>query len=247
MLKILNFRSLAKNTVNHDGKKIIPNTIFRSGTLSYASKLDIRRLKSLGIKDVYDFRNSAETSSMATLSDRQIKTHSFDILGDIAQADAKTYLDKTRRELDQGVINLYSGDFVSTDKYRDVLATILQQDNPEFLFHCTAGKDRTGIFAAILMMILDFDIETIKKEYLTLSKFAIHIMRKHMLKKTGVKSKDVDLSKFKGILGVFPEYIDSYFESISKNYSNIDEYLYEKVGVTPEIKAALKERYLVSR
>lgn len=245
MIKILNFRTLGKKSINNEGRKIKPNTIFRSGTVSFASRYDIRRLKSLGIKDIYDFRGNKELISMPPISDDLINTHSFDILGAAAHADAKAYLHLTKEELNKGVISLYAKDFAQTEKYREVIATILKQENPEFLFHCTAGKDRTGIFGAILMMILDFDKEAIIKEHLAISNISVHINAIFMLKKSGVKRKDVDLNKFEGILRVFPEYLDAYYDSILKNHKNIDEYLKEKVGITPEIKTELKERYLI--
>jgi len=245
MLKILNFRTLADNVTNRVGKKIKPNTIFRSGVLTYATKIDIRKIKSLGIKDVFDFRNDAELLMLPAHKNDHFTTHSFDILEELANADAKAYLDKTKEELHKGIIKLYSEDFLITDKYKKVVASIIEQDNPEFLFHCTAGKDRTGIFGAIIMMILDFDMDAIKNEYLILSKRSIRIMCAEMLKKTGVKRADVDVKKFVGILGVFPEFIDAYLNAILSKYQSIDDYLKDKVGVTSEVKAVFQKIYLI--
>lgn len=246
MQRILNFRNLAKNAMNMEGKIIKPDTIFRSGALAYASGGDVKKLKKLGIRDIYDFRNDNERNIMPPLSDDFFSTHSYDILEEAAQADAKAYLDKTRQELDQGIIDLYANDFVNTEKYSGAIQNIANQDNPQFLFHCSAGKDRTGIFGAIIMMILDYDIKTIKNEYLILSKRSMRIMARQMLKKTGVKAKDVDVKKFAGVLGVFPQFIEAYLDSILSNYDLIDDYLKDKAGVTPEIKEHFKKTYLVT-
>ena len=245
MLKILNFRALAKDALNRDGKKIRPNTVFRSGVLSYASKSDIRNLKSYGIRDIYDFRNLEEISHMPALSDMHFKTHHFDILEKVANADAKVYMEMTRQEMHEGVIKLYSEYFVNADKYGGAVSDIIRQKNPELLFHCSAGKDRTGIFGAILMMILDFDIHAIRKEYLLLDKRSIHILGRQMLKKAGVRKKDIDIERFEPVMLVFPEFFDAYFETVLSKHKTIDEYLEAKVGVTPQIKSFFKERYLV--
>ena len=247
MKRILNFRNLAKRTANIEGKIIRPNTIFRSGVLTYAAESDVKKLKKLGIHDIYDFRNDHERSLMPPLADSFFNTHSYDILEEVAQADARAYLDKTKEELDSNIIDLYSNDFVRTDKYSGAILSIANQDNPQFLFHCSAGKDRTGIFGALIMMILEFDINTIKKEYLILSKSAMRIMAREMLKKTGVNPRDVDVKKFAGVLGVFPQFIEAYLNSVLSKYDMIDDYLEDKVGVTPEIKEHFKKTYLVSQ
>ncbi len=245
MLKILNFRTLAKNATNIEGKRIIPNTVFRSGAIAYASKMDVRKLKSYGLKDIYDFRSKKEIASMPTLSSNHFATHHFDILEEAANSDPNNYINLTREELNSGVIKLYSEDFAATDGYKDVVACIANQKNTPFLFHCTAGKDRTGIFGAIFMMILDFDLQSIKNEYLKIDKRSMRILGRHMLKKTGVKSKDIDSSKFEGVMGVLPEFIDAFFNSVFNSHKSINSYLEEKVGVTPAMKAELKSKYLI--
>ena len=245
MLKILNFRSLAKDAINKKGKKIKPKTIFRSGAISYAAKIDIMKIKSLGIRDIYDFRNHEELSAMPTLNNPALTTHHFDILKEAAHADTETYLKLTRKQLNDGALKMYRDSFGTTDGYKGAILKIAEQENPQFLFHCTAGKDRTGIFGAILMMILEFDRDAIKKEYLTIDKFAMRILGRKMLKRSGLKPKDVDISKFDGIMGVMPEFIDAYIDRILSDYKDIDSYLLDKAGVTPEIKALFQERYLV--
>jgi protein-tyrosine phosphatase len=245
MLKILNFRPLAKDAINKNGKSLKPKTIFRSGAIAYAAKTDIMKIKSLGIRDIYDFRNHDELNAMPTLSNPALATHHFDILKEAAHADTEIYLKLTREQLNDGVLKMYRDSFGTTDGYKGAILQISEQKNPQFLFHCTAGKDRTGIFGAILMMILDFDSDAIKKEYLTIDKRAMRILGHKMLKKTGLKPKDVDTSKFDGIMGVLPEFIDAYMDRIISDYKEIDTYLFKKVGVTPEIKALFQERYLV--
>ena len=245
MLKILNFRPLAKGAVNKVGKKIKPNSIFRSGALAYAAKTDIKKLKSLGINDIYDFRSKKEISSMPALPDSLFNTHHYDILQEAANSGTKSYLKMSKEELNNRGVDLYLNDFVNTLGYKGIISEILYQENPCFLFHCTAGKDRTGVFGAILMMILDFDSNEIKKEYLIINKRAMRILGKQMLKKAGVNPKHIDISKFDGVMGVLPEFIDAYFKKILNDYNSFDEYLEDKVGVTFETKELMKKRYLV--
>jgi protein-tyrosine phosphatase len=245
MLKILNFRQLAKGVKNREGKKIKPKTIFRSGAVAYATKIDIARLKSYGIRNIYDFRSQKEINMMPMLDNNHFATHHFDILEEAANSDTKSYLKKTRDELNSKVTKMYTDEFGTTDSYSGAVTKIVMQENPEFLFHCTAGKDRTGIFGAILMMALDFDLPSIKAEYIDIDKRSMKILGNRLLEKAGVSPKDIDISKFDGVMGVLPQFIDAYFDAIFSNHGDINSYLYEKVGITPETKETLKQRYLV--
>jgi protein-tyrosine phosphatase len=48
---------------------------------------------------------------------------------------------------------------------KKIITEILESDQP-VLYHCTAGKDRTGITTALILTILKFDKETIYNDYL---------------------------------------------------------------------------------
>ncbi|MFA7055910.1 MAG: tyrosine-protein phosphatase, partial [Acholeplasmataceae bacterium] len=83
MTHIKNFRELAKGIYNHEGKKIKPNLIFRSGELSKASNNEIQEMVDYGIKTIYDLRNPYEQQI-------QINHPGFEIYGfNISQSTAK--------------------------------------------------------------------------------------------------------------------------------------------------------------
>ena len=169
MENIINYRPLAAGIKNRYGKHIKPDTILRSGNVSQASNSDITALRSMGIRYIYDFRSAFEVAKKPPLPAEIFTTRHFDI---VPQAAPRNYAELHVSDPDNVrniMVQQYATHFSRTDAYKPVIENILSQESAEFLFHCSAGKDRTGIFGALLMMALDFDISDIKAEYLTIN------------------------------------------------------------------------------
>ncbi|MBO0996066.1 tyrosine-protein phosphatase [Bacillus sp. SD088] len=102
---------------------------------------------------------------------------------------------------------------------------VLEQDNGSILFHCFAGKDRTGIAAALLLTILNVDRTAIMNDYLQ-TNIQRQEANKHFLQE--VKTDDANSEKTKAlkkVLGVDQAYLQKSFEAIENRYNNIDNYL----------------------
>ncbi len=243
MQKILNFRTLAKGMKNKDGKEIKANKIFRSAGLSHASTSDIEDLKSNNILYVYDLRSSNEMKHAKMLEADGIKVVNYDIIKHNADQNDMRKLGSITPELvDKFMIQLYENDLYNSDEYKILLEALLNQDSDEFLFHCTAGKDRTGVLSAILMMILDFDYESIVKEYLLID----NNLKEFLLQVTA-KSMEIpreELEKLDGIYLVKDIYIQSYLDKILSKYNDFDAFLEQKLGIDNHKKQLFQAKYL---
>ena len=189
MENILNFRTLATNQRNKNNKAIIPNTIFRSGMVGLASDKDIKDMKELNITQILDFRSDDEIKKLPQLV--MFRTSSYDILS-LAQNNLDNFSELNPDELENHMMMLYGELFPKTKTYGRVLEEIRTLNYPNFLFHCSAGKDRTGVFGIILMMILDFDLNVIKEEYLKIEEIAINELKLYFKKSFNIK----DIEKF---------------------------------------------------
>ena len=216
--------------------------IFRSGIVSNASPNDIDTLMNLRVSYIYDFRGQFEVTEDPPLHDDLFTTINHDI---VPQAAPRSYvrLDRMDSEMVRArMTNRYATFFSQTDAYKPVIKSVLEQDSPSFLFHCSAGKDRTGIFGAILMMALDFDIEEVKSEFLRINQKQVDEMKDKLLVSLG---KTGDTSNLNPQFTVLPEYFDAYAQAILSNYSDYDEYLFDVADVTPKVKEQLQETYLI--
>ena len=153
-----------------EGRRIRTNAIFRSDRLSELVQDDLEELASYGIRTVVDFRTSAEAHRDISRLWATVTTHIPLPIGDeIAQQTE--FVDRVRA----GEITSVTAADVA-DSYIEMLSTSGHQfvsflqlaadtDSWPLLFHCTAGKDRTGIAAALILEICDVDRELVLDDY----------------------------------------------------------------------------------
>lgn len=236
MERILNFRLVADGEVNDQGKRI--KNIYRSADVSSASQADIEQLLELGINHIIDLRSSQEITKL--IDNHQITIKNIDIIGNGDQNLVEQY---QVHELAQIMINLYQKDFIATDGFKAELEHILSLEGEPFLFHCTAGKDRTGITAAILMHLLGFNYQQIKEEYLQIDQRLVNVMLNKVLK--NLKDDEVlHLDSIRAVVSISEDFLEAYLLGITDNYGTVDKYLQSKLNVSEQMITSLKSYYL---
>ena len=242
MENIINFRPLADNIQNRGGKRIKTNTIFRSGLLTGAAPADIAALHSMDVRYIYDFRSPFEVAAEPALSTGEFTTLNFDIVPQAAPRNYAKLHDVDPDSVADIMTARYAEHFSVTDAYKPVVKSILSQDTPGFLFHCSAGKDRTGIFGAILMMALDFDMGDIRAEYLTIDQEQVDEMKRNFLASVGHTENTDHLDP---LFTVLPQYFDAYTQGVLRDHDSFDDYLESVCGIDDIVREMLQERYLV--
>ncbi len=241
MERIINFRPLAQGLSNRDGKQVRENTILRSGEIGGASERDILALADYGVGYIYDFRSAEEVKRLPSLSSPFFATLHVDVIHEASPFTQGLM----QMELDQGIRlmkQLYAVQFGTTDRYKPAIAAILAQKTDAFLYHCTAGKDRTGIFSAILMMAMDFGLDAVREEYLR-----IDMQQMQSVKAIALRQMDLpeDTARLDFVFSVRGEYIDVYLDTVMETHGSTDAYLEKVLGITAETKRFLQEKYLI--
>ncbi len=239
MEQILNFRKLADGIVNSDGKKI--KNIYRSADVSRASNIDIEQLNQAKIENIIDLRNDDEICRHPLLDHQSIIIKNIQIIKSARQNDMK---DIDLSNAMQFMTDLYANEFVTTDGFKQELEYILSLDGAPFLFHCTAGKDRTGITGLLLMHILGFDYDQIKDEYLTIDQQLITAITMMMKSAMGEMVNQVDDQQLRQIAGVHIDFINSFYMGVTERYGTLDNYFEQKLGIGEEQVNKLKANYL---
>ncbi|MBH9877726.1 tyrosine-protein phosphatase, partial [Clostridioides difficile] len=114
--------------------------------------------------------------------------------------------------------------------------------NLPILNHCTAGKDRTGVGSAIILMILGVSRENIMKDYLKSNDFADKEIERFIEYKP--KFKDIPKENLKYIFGVNEEYMKTAFRRIDEEYISVEAYLYGEFNLNKEEIRKLRNQYL---
>ena len=243
MEEILNFRPLAEGLRNRNKCMISPHAIFRSGAIHHANKRDLQSLESRNIRTVYDLRSGVEMKNDVPVKEASFDIKHIEIMKDARQNDFRALLGRSESRNEEFMLDLYAVKFVRSKGFRRVIKEILSRADEPFLFHCTAGKDRTGIFGAILMMILEFDEESIRREYLRIDHKMIDAIARRITTTLGIEIEEIP-QNLEPLFVVKGSYIDAFISSIHHEYGNLDDYIQIGLGVSDHERKVLNARYL---
>lgn len=135
------------------GETIRKGLIFRSDRLTGATAEDCTILQSLGLKTVIDLRSQGEVMEAP---DSNCIHESMDYIH--FPIDIRWF--PTLEEVYLDIITTYAPSVAGA------LKEMAKEERLPLLFHCTAGKDRTGITTALLYLILGLEPEEIMHDYL---------------------------------------------------------------------------------
>lgn len=147
---IFNFRDLGGLRTD-DGRTIAPGRVFRADGLHRASEADVAALASVGLRTVLDLRTPNELRDMGVFDHHGVDHRHLPLIAEIwdpavleIEAPAHEFLAARYLEmLDEGA-----------ERIGEALHTIADPANLPLVFHCAAGKDRTGVLAALLLSLL---------------------------------------------------------------------------------------------
>jgi len=153
-----------------DGRIVRWNTLFRGDGLTKLTAGEWAILYEKGIRTVVDLRSSAESRRQPDRCPEGIrlllrpvqtesKQQSEKISPDVRRDDLRAFA----RSVEEGYREIIRDDIKPT---AEALAAVIRAlEDGAVLFHCTAGKDRTGIIAALLLLFLGVDDEDIIADY----------------------------------------------------------------------------------
>lgn len=241
-----------------DGRHIKYGKLIRSGRLYKLPRLTLAHLEKTGVTTVIDMRIERERLDYPDSTIKGARQVILPLV--ITEAAGITYtksLTKVWREESKRI----KSEFGTADRYmQEVYERILfdkrsQKTLREFfdlvmadenciLWHCSAGKDRTGISAMLLEAVLGVDEELIIADYVASNRFQ---RKKRTLQKAGLLILPV-ARDFKRILYALmiakPEYIKHAIEKVKERYGSIVEYCKQALGLTDENIEFLKDKYL---
>ncbi len=212
------------------GKSLKWQTVFRSGDLNALSDHDLSYLAGLNIKSFIDFRSDDEKSAAPDRIPKSL-LHTYDLpisgasLIDLRSADASN--------ASSFMVQAYQT-FV-TDMahiYRLFFKILMNGESAPLLFHCSAGKDRTGYAALLFLLSLDVPRETILEDYLL---SGLYLQGKY----AGFISAHPALAP---LMTVDKQYLQAALDMIDGEYGGAEKYLTEYLDVdTDKMKALYTE------
>jgi protein-tyrosine phosphatase len=147
-----------------DGRQVRWGRIYRSGVMSGLTAADMSYLSDLGLEVVCDLRSRQERTSQPNPF---LKADAPEVVGtDYDMMSMSGFMRATTRA---EAIAAFADAYVQftealTPQYTDMFARLVRRETP-LAFNCSAGKDRTGVAAALILSVLGVPRETVVADY----------------------------------------------------------------------------------
>lgn len=250
-----NFRDLGGYQTT-DGRQVKSGLLFRSGVLHHLSDADYQKIDELDIRTVVDFRAVEERQDEPTnwkAGDVNMMTWDYQMTfgegDDVLSAFADPTLDGPQAEA--LMAELYRVMLDQQQPHYTAMFEQLASNDEALLFHCTAGKDRTGIAAALLLTALGVDRETVIADY-TLSETIASLPEYQNA--APALTDDMDESyaflatmspaALDALMGTRRSYIEAALEEMEARSGSVDAYIRDELDVSESDLQQLRSNFL---
>jgi protein-tyrosine phosphatase len=231
-----NFRDLG-GYAGAQGRPVQWRKLFRSDHLGDLQAADVAQLETLGLARVCDFRGvveraaypcampgpavhalSIEPTVVQALEDFAVRNQG------IQEADAVRLMQQTYRA------------FVTDNSVRfaELFSHLLHSDAP-LVFHCTAGKDRTGFAAALILSALGVSRDDIMQDYL---------LTNQLYKPPAMVGGDAPPEVRAAVRRVQADYLQASLDVVQADFGGMENYLEKGIGLTAGDRQRLEYLYL---
>lgn len=234
----VNFRDLG-GYPTADGHIVKWGKLYRSADISRLSDADLDTLKTRHVHTVIDFRGTAESQKAP---DRLLPQTDYTLCpaGSDSLPDPKKMAQLIVK--DSVLTGIYGSTRYLGARYRPFFQKLIALPGDQaLLFHCTGGRDRTGIGAALLLYALGVPKEKIYEDF-TASNVYLQGMTSQWAAPMA-KAAQVDESVIRERLRLRPELLEATFNAIRKDYGSMERFYEQELGMGPKELKKLKAAY----
>ncbi len=254
---VRNFRDLG-GFQSADGRRVLPGRLYRSAVLHPATAADFERFDIMGIRTIVDLRSTDERALEPTdwpypavllAWDYDLQLGSGDFMVEIERKVTSGSMDGAAAEA--LMVNLYR-EMVDQQRphFQRLFEEMLEGKGP-LLFHCTAGKDRTGLAGALILTALGVDRDTIMLDY-TLSETIASLPSQEPLAPVATADGDgryaalaaMPPDAIAALMGTRRVYLESAFEEMRQRYGSVEAYIRNGLKVSDADLRQLRDLYL---
>ncbi|KAI7785969.1 hypothetical protein LA080_005630 [Diaporthe eres] len=235
--------------------RIRPGFVFRTGGLeALARSRDGQAVlrDTLCVRRIFDLRSREEHERAP---DPVVEGVEGVWLGDGVGAEDNPMLDLglfVEGEGEEGYAHMYMDVLVKySGTFREVLTSVRDRPGEAILFHCTAGRDRTGVLAGLLETLAGYDAETVRTDFL-LSRIGTEVAREHLLafaKKYSMSAEDDDdgsasfdeVPGFLNLVSLKGACWDAFADAVGTKFGGFEGYATKVLGFSKEDLAVIKK------
>ncbi|MGE0666501.1 MAG: tyrosine-protein phosphatase [Sphingomonadales bacterium] len=234
-----------------DGGTIRRGTLYRSGALGCLTDADVATLNALGGWTVVDLRHEGERIAAPTPSGLSAQfTHSLPmgsgsgaapvprpVLLTVAEATPEQAIEAIKASYRRYVHD-------HRDRYVALFDVLLGQQGGPTVIHCTAGKDRTGISVALVLLALGAGRDAVIEDYCATRDYLDLAWREHILAAMLDDPSLVNRRVADVMFDANPDYIGATLAELDERHGSPEAYLRDALGLDAGRMGRLRERYL---
>ena len=231
---VSNFRDLG-GYETMDGRSVRWRTIFRSDTLASLTDNDVETVCGLGVTTTCDLRYAEERRNEPS---RFLEHDDVEVLAlGLAERPGASFLDSFELSTDPRaaartylLANYRQYPFLYAGAYRAIFERLLAGE--QLVIHCTAGKDRAGTAAAMVLTALGVPRDVVFDDYMLTNVY---------WDRGGREPLGMDAETVAAIFSARAEYLAAAFEAIESRHGGVDAYLAEEIGLDETTRSRLRD------
>ena len=219
-----------------DGRLVRRGLVFRSAALAAVTDADLAIIAALGLRTICDLRGVEEICRAPTrVQGVRIVPLPIEPTVGAGLRDILATKQATGEALHAVLERAYVAYAVSSsDQYRVMLDLVMSGGTP-LLFHCSAGKDRTGFGAAMLLTALGVPWDTVLADFEATNR---------LWRRDTVYSSDLPADVREALLRAEPLLLTAAFDAARGRFGSIDGYLAEALGLGSTQRSRLRDLLL---
>lgn len=247
-----NFRDLGGYRTE-DGRTVRWDRLFRSGVMSHLTDEDYDFLRTKGIRTICDFRSNGEREREPTVwrASDEVTYRTWDYqnaVGDLAEVVRN---DMTAARMRQVMVKLYEAlAYQHAEKFRALFDHLAEGAVP-LVFNCSAGKDRTGVAAALVLTALGVPREAVIEDYALTERVVDYDKYQERTRKASRDGKPQwsFLSRYPAevlepMLRSDPDYLQVFFTTVESRHGSVLGFIEAELGVDDTRIARMRDHLL---
>lgn len=252
-----NFRDMGGYRTE-DGRTVKWGRFFRCGGIFGMDARETRIYEGMRIRNIYDYRATDEAQALPDVYTAQTAYHLVPaIMAQFAEESGLSDMDMASRlqsihtpedaeALYQGFLSLYGILPFGNPAYREMLGALDSEETVPIIQHCSAGKDRTGVGCALLLLSLGVAEETVLEDYLLSAILRADVNRRYVDEMAKKGLNEHALALVARMMTVTRDMLETSFGAMREKHGSIDAFLAAEYDVTPERRAKWEQLHTVS-
>jgi protein-tyrosine phosphatase len=236
-----NFRDLGGYDLA-DGRTTLWGRVFRADGLQRLDDADLDLVDAIGIRTVIDLRTSKEITERGAfpVAKYPVSYHHLSVIDATwTESGVPEFADDEQGGIDFLIWAYRDMLEDGADKFAQAIATLSLPGNGPTVFHCAAGKDRTGLLAALILGGLGVDHEVIAEDY-GLTRHSMERMRTWLEANNAEALESMD-SRPKHMFGAHPDAMRQILADLDATYGGVRGYL-SSIGIGDAVLSDLAAR-----